>query len=171
MPHDILGYATVAYELYGQLGEAPGTVIAPAGQGSLLLGIGRGFEALRQAGVIEHIPALVGVQAAACAPLWAAFSGGPMGGDQIYEEKTLAEGVRTRNPVRSDELVQFVQSTQGRFVAVQEENILSGRDQLAHRGLFVEPTSAIVWNGLSQVVGQVPEPVVVILTGSGLKAT
>ncbi len=55
-------------------------------------------------------------------------------------------------------------------MAVEEKNILPGRDQLAHRGLFVEPTSAIVWDGLSQIVGQVPELIVVILTGSGLKA-
>ena len=73
MPHDIMGYATVAYELLEQLGEAPGTVITPVGQGSLLMGIGRGFETLQRVGLIECMPVLVGVQAAACAPLWAAF--------------------------------------------------------------------------------------------------
>jgi threonine synthase len=42
---------------------------------------------------------------------------------------------------------------------------------LARRGFYVEPTSAIVWNALAQVVGRVPEPLVVILTGCGLKST
>ena len=170
LPHGILGYATIAYELFDQLGEAPGTVIAPVGQGSLLLGIGRGFEALQNRGLIEKIPVLVGLQVAACAPLWAAFSAKHSQVKPFSESETLAEGVRTRNPIRGNALLQLVQSTQGRFVVVQEENILSGRDHLAHRGLFVEPTSAIVWDGLSQVVGQVPAPTVVILTGSGLKS-
>jgi len=32
LPHDVFGYATIAYELFDQLGEVPGTVIAPVGQ-------------------------------------------------------------------------------------------------------------------------------------------
>jgi len=46
---------------------------------------------------------------------------------------------------------------------------MSGRAELARRGLYVEPTSAVVWSGLAQVAGKVPEPIVVVLTGSGLK--
>jgi threonine synthase len=171
MPHDVLGYATIAYELFEQLGGVPGTVVAPAGQGSLLLGIGRGFDALRRADLISRVPVLVGVQAAACAPLWTAFNqGSTIRPDAIDEKETLAEGVRARNPVRGKIILELVRSTGGRFVVVEEQNILPGRDQLAYRGLFVEPTSAIVWNGLSQIIEEVPEPIVVILTGSGLKA-
>ena len=90
--------------------------------------------------------------------------------DQPFEGETLAEGVRSRRPIRLESLIQLVRSTRGRFVIVNEESILVGRDQLAFRGLFVEPTSAIVWDGLSQIIGQVPEPIVAILTGSGLKS-
>ena len=139
--------------------------------GSLLLGIGRGFVALQQAGLINRLPVLVGVQAAACAPLWAVSLHGGFGMQLVSEGETLAEGVRARYPLRGDALLNLVEATAGRFVAVEEAAILPGRDQLAHRGLFVEPTSAIVWDGLSQVVGQVPEPIVCILTGSGLKSS
>jgi threonine synthase len=52
---------------------------------------------------------------------------------------------------------------------VDEENILPARSDLAHRGIYVEPTSAIVWNALNQVIGKVPEPIVLIMSGSGLK--
>jgi len=111
------------------------------------------------------------VQAAACAPLWVAFNQDANGGiNRLNENETIAEGVRTRYPLRSDTIIDVVRSAMGRFVVVDEASILPGRDQLAYRGLFVEPTSAIVWDGLSQVVGQVPEPIVVILTGSGLKS-
>jgi threonine synthase len=170
MPQDIFGYATVAYELYQQLGQAPGTVIAPAGQGSLLLGVGQGFKALHKTGLIEDLPRLVGVQAAACAPLWAVYKYGHRGLGLVSEGETFAEGVRIRKPLRSDILIHLVESTGGRFVVVEEERIILGRDELARRGLFVEPTSAIVWNGLAQIIDQVPDPVVAILTGSGLKS-
>ena len=63
LPHGILGFATIAFEIVSQLGGTPGTVIAPTGQGSLLLGLGRGFNALFHAGVIDKLPKLIGVQA------------------------------------------------------------------------------------------------------------
>lgn len=171
LPQGILGYATVAYELFEQLGRVPGTVISPAGQGSLLLGVGVGFNALKQAGIINQLPVLVGVQAAACAPLWTAFRQGTNKiAEPVFEGDTLAEGVRTRNPLRSGSLLKLVYDTQGCFVVVDEDSITWGRDQLGRRGLFVEPTSAIVWSGLEQVIRDVPEPIVAILTGSGLKS-
>jgi threonine synthase len=60
------------------------------------------------------------------------------------------------------------------MIAVAEPEILLGRDELAHRGFYVETTSAIVWSALAQTIAlsrtdQFPEPVVVVLTGSGLK--
>jgi len=170
LPHGLAGYATIAYELYDQMGAAPGTVIAPAGQGNLLLAVGRGFQALLQAGLIETMPRLVGVQARACAPLWAVFQYGSAGLSWVTEGDTLAEGVRIKHPLRGDALLRLVTESQGGFVAVDEENILPGRDELARRGLYVEPTSAIVWSALSQVVENLPGPFTVVLTGSGFKA-
>jgi threonine synthase len=171
MPHGLSGYATVAYELFEQMDGAIGTVITPAGQGSLLMGMWRGFMALQRAGLLLNSPVMIGVQAAACPPLWAAFNKDELAFDQIIENETLAEGVRSQDPLRGEEIIQLVRSSQGYFVIVHEEDILPGRNQLAHRGLFVEPTSAIVWDGISQIVGQVPEPIVAILTGSGLKSS
>jgi threonine synthase len=170
LPFNIPGYATLAYELVNQVGEAPGAVICPVGQGGLLLGIGRGFQALRNAGVISALPLLVGVQAMACAPLWAIYRYGAEGLGWVSEGQTLAEGVRVRYPVRGDAVLKVVEESGGQFVAVEEANVLPGRDQLAARGFYVETTSAIVWDGLSQVVSELSEPVVVILTGSGFKS-
>jgi threonine synthase len=169
-PHDVLGYATIAYELLEQLGDFPGTVIAPTGQGSLLHGVGVGFDALYRAGYTSGRPVLVGVQSAACSPYWNAWIEGKTRVRKVKEGETIAEGVRSRAPVRAKSVLEAVISSAGRFVKVEEKNILPGRDQLANRGLFVEPTSAIIWDGLSQIVGQVPEPIVAILTGSGLKS-
>lgn len=170
LPFGLPGLATIAYELVEQLGGAPGSVIAPVGHGSLLLGIAKGFAALQGAGIIKNRPVLVGVQARACAPLWALATQGPAGLAWVSEGETRAEGVRVLNPLRGDELLAAVEASGGRFVAVEEEQILPARDALAHAGLFVEPTSAIVWAALQDLAEELPEPIVLILTGSGLKA-
>ena len=170
MPFGLSGYATIAYELLEQMGRVPAAVVAPVGQGNLLLAIGRGFEALQRAGMVDTLPALVGVQALACAPLWAVSQYGVAGMSWVAEGETLAEGVRIKHPLRGDALLQMVENSLGTFVAVDEPYILPGRDQLARLGFYVEPTSAIVWNALEQISGQVNGPMAVVLTGSGLKS-
>jgi threonine synthase len=171
LPQLLPGFATLAYELHDQLGRAPGTVIVPAGQGSLLLGIGRGFAALKAAGQIETLPRLVGVQAMACAPLWAVFRMGPAGYQWVTEGETAAEGVRVRYPIWGDAVIRAVSESGGTFVAVEEEHILPARDDLGRLGFYVEPTSAIVWEALRAVLPHAEDPIVVVLTGSGLKSS
>ena len=170
LPFGLPGIATIAYELVEQVGQMPGSVVAPVGHGGLLLGIAKGFEALASAGIIPAQPVLVGVQARACAPLWALATQGVAGLAWVTEGETAAEGVRVRQPMRGDALLAAVEASHGRFVAVEEEAILPARDALALTGLFVEPTSAIVWAALGEIAAELPEPIVLILTGSGLKA-
>ena len=146
-----------------------------AGQGGLLLGIAHGFTGLHAAGVIERLPRRVGVQALACAPLWAAFTMGAAGLQWVTESQTIAEGVRIRNPVRGDQVLRAVAASGGWMSAVEEDRIPSARAALARRGFYVEPTAAIVWDALRQL-HETPAgaesngPVVVVLTGSGLKS-
>jgi len=170
LPFNIPGYATAAYEIYEQLGRMPGAVILPVGQGGLLLGLWRGFEAIRQTGLAMDLPRMVGVQARACAPLWARFKAGREGLGFVVENPTLAEGVRVRNPIRGDAILRAVAASRGSICAVDEESILTGQEELIERDLYVEPTSAIVWDGLAQMIPELPDPVVVILTGSGYKS-
>ncbi|MDX1437054.1 MAG: pyridoxal-phosphate dependent enzyme, partial [Anaerolineales bacterium] len=169
-PFGLMGMATIAYEIVAALGSAPGTLVTPVGQGSLLLGAWRGFKALYRAGVIRDLPRLVGVQAAACAPIWAVFTAGAAGLSWVTERETAAEGVRIKNPIRGDLILQAVQESHGTMVAVEEKEIQPGRDALAGLGYCVEPTSAIVWDGLNQVLKSAADPVVVMLTGSGYKS-
>jgi threonine synthase len=169
LPFNLPGYATLAYELVAQLGCAPGSVIVPAGQGGLLLGAYRGFQALKNAGSIANMPQMFGVQARACAPLWALATYGPAGLGWVSDVPTLAEGIRVRLPIRGDAVLQAVADSGGGFLAVDEGEILPGRDALARLGMYVEPTSAVVWSALAQINQHLPEPVVVVLTGSGFK--
>lgn len=170
MPHGLAGMATVAFEIVEALGSAPGSVVIPVGQGSLLLGLYEGFRAMTRVGVVGSQPVLVGVQAAACAPLYAVNTGGAAALGWVQEGETLAEGIRIIQPVRGDAVLQAVESTGGRFIAVDEPAILEGRKALGQRGFYVEHTSAVVWPALLQEISALPEPVVVILTGIGHKS-
>ena len=89
--------------------------------------------------------------------------------EQVQEGETIAEGIRIAKPLRGDQVIDAVQKSGGTVLAVQEEDILPGRDELARRGMHVEPTSAVVWPALINHLEQLREPVVVVLTGSGLK--
>ncbi len=170
LPYNLPGYATCALEVVEQLSRAPGSLMVPAGQGGLLLGIFRGFDALYRAGLIERVPAIFGVQAAACAPLAALFDMGMMGLTFVTEGATIAEGVRVRSPLRAKAVIDAVRETGGRMLSVDEAAILPGRDALARLGFYVEPSSALVWQALLDLAGQMAQPVVVVLTGSGYKA-
>jgi threonine synthase len=169
LPFNLPGYATISYEIVEQLGKMPGAVIVPAGQGGLLLGLARGFDALRIGNLKEIGPMIIGVQAAACAPLAIALKNGTNEPGVLEEHTTLAEGVRTSDPLRKDAVLEAVRTSGGTIFITEEEEILPGRDELSKLGLYVEPTSAIVWAALAKMVNKLPDPIVVILTGSGLK--
>jgi threonine synthase len=169
LPQGLAGMATIAFEIVEALDQSPGAFLCPVGQGSLLLGAWYGFQALKVAGVIEEMPRMIGVQARACAPLWAVHTSGAAGLSWTQEGATIAEGIRILHPQRGDAVLQAVESSGGRFLAVEEDEIVQGRQALGRLGLFVEPTSAVVWPALQASLRELPDPVVVILTGSGLK--
>jgi threonine synthase len=169
-PLGLAGNATVAYELWEQLGQAPARVVLPVGHGTLLLGLHRGFRALRQAGLIGRLPQLVGVQAMACAPLWAVQRYGREGLAWATEGETAAEGIRVIRPVRGDAVLAAVRESGGTILAVEEPALLAGHNALARMGFYVEVTSAVVVGALAQLETEGAQgATVVILTGSGLK--
>jgi threonine synthase len=171
LPFNGPGYATAAYEIYEQLGEKmPGAVIVPAGQGGFLLGLMFGFNQLRIAtNSFLPLPIMIGVQISTCSPLLELFVNGKINPGKRKSKSTLAEGVNVQNPVRGNEVIKTIKSSRGRIYAVTEKTILPGLNSLAHLGFYIEPTSAIVWPILEQHIDDLPDPIVVILTGSGFK--
>lgn len=165
------GTKTIAFELWEQLGHrAPDWVVSPVGHGTLLLGLWLGFRELRQAGAISRLPRLVAVQSRACAPL-----AGPVLGLGEGDGDTVAEGIRIRRPVRSEEIHRAVGETSGSFAVVSDPEIESARARLAREGLFVEPTAAVApaaaWRLAETGAFASGDTVVVPLTGHGLKTS
>ena len=124
---------------------------------------------MAERGVISAAPRFVGVQARACAPIWATFAYGMDGLRWVTEAQTVAEGIRVRHPLRGDVVLRSVEASGGLFLAVDEADIISARDLMARRGFYVEATSAVVVKAFEQVASQMPGPFVLVLTGAGLK--
>jgi threonine synthase len=164
------GTKTFAFEVWEQLGwQVPDSVVLPAGNGTLLLGVYKGFSELLQAGEIAKTPKIIGIQAGNCAPLYHQFWQRP----SPTWQSTLAEGIAIAQPYRAQEMIDAIQKTGGTFLIVNEQSIQSELFTLAKQGFYVEPTSACVVAGLKQYAQSLtlPEKIVSVLTGSGLKAT
>ncbi|MGH7398280.1 MAG: threonine synthase [Candidatus Rokuibacteriota bacterium] len=175
-PFFVEGVKTLAYELWEQAGfRAPDNVVVPLGYGSNVLGAERGFDELLRAGEIARRPRLFGVQAARCAPYVAAFRAGVEHLVAAEIAPTVAEGIATPRPTRVAEVLRAVRGTGGTIVAVEEAEIVQALRDLARRGLYVEPTSAVAAAGLSRLLSagviRPQEQTVLVLTGSGLKAS
>jgi len=168
------GTKTWAFEVVEQLGwQAPDTVILPAGNGTLVIGAAIGFRELLAAGIIRHMPRLVAVQAAGCAPLALAARMGLSALPAIEKQDTLAEGIAIALPVRGMEIVAAVQASGGEFLTVSEAEIGESLRKMVRQGFYIEPTSAATTAGVAQYVRRAPrdERIVSVFTGHGLKAT
>ncbi|MGB8253237.1 MAG: pyridoxal-phosphate dependent enzyme, partial [Anaerolineaceae bacterium] len=121
---------------------------------------------LQAAALIDKIPAMVAVQSAACAPIWAAFHNKSL---PVSESSTLAEGVKVLRPVRATALLNELNRERDQVLAFDDDQLMAARSDLARRGIDIEPTSALVWCALTKSDKKLPEPIVLVLTGSGLK--
>ncbi len=166
------GVQTLLWEVFEELGgRLPETVLVPAGNGTLLLGVAHGAEALLRAGAIARRPAIVGVQARACAPLVRAFETGAAPAP-CAAGPTLADGIAIGAPARASEILRAVRTSKGRMVAVGEGALVAAQAELQKLGFAVEPTSAVALAGLRALEAQGldpgPEPLIP-LTGAARK--
>ncbi len=173
------GTKTYVFEIFDALdGHLPDTLVLPVGNGTLVLGAHIACRELLDQGLIDRLPRLVGVQAAACAPLTAgpvppvegtapasAVVDGP-GFDSALSRRvvdtatrqcsTIAEGIAIADPARRDQILVAVAESGGEIVAVSENEIRRAQQDLAGQGFYVEPTSAVCWAAVR--VGLVPAP-------------
>ena len=166
LPFGLAGIATISLEIYEQLGELPGTVVAPVVHGSLFWGIQLCLQALQQQRDLHQEVKMVGVQPARCAPLVAFWKGQPF---EVGTQPSLAEGTQILAPVHGEKILNSLQRGKDELVSIEEEDILPAFYSLAKMGFYVEPTSALVWAAFQKFGSHWLEPIVLILTGSGLK--
>ncbi|MBN8907046.1 MAG: pyridoxal-phosphate dependent enzyme, partial [Rhodospirillales bacterium] len=175
-PFFLQGTKTLAYELWEDLGfRAPDNVIVPCGAGSNVLGCEIGFAELLRAGAIAHMPRMFAVQPAHCGPIAAAFLAGSEDPVDTPIQPTIAEGTAIAQPIRLSEVLGTLRETRGGAVMLTEAEIEAALFGLARIGVYVEPTAAQPAGALAKLletgVVRPDQTTVLVLTGSGLKAT
>jgi threonine synthase len=175
-PFFLQGTKTLAYELWEDLNfQAPDNIITPCGAGSNVLGCAIGFSELLRSGQIAKLPRIFAVQPAHCGPIAASFLAGTDQEVATTVQPTMAEGTAIAKPIRRPEVIAALRASQGGAVLVSEERIQTALFELARTGVYVEPTSAQVVAGLGSLLEQgtigANETTVLVMTGSGLKAT
>ena len=175
-PYFLEGVKTIAYEIVEQLhGIFPNNVICPVGFGSIYLGLYYGFRELYARGELDFMPRLLGVQPETCCPIYNAYCDDASTITRMQQTgKTLAEGITAELPIRGKQILSAILNTNGAFTTVNDEDIKAGMKRLASKGIYVEPTSAVVVKAYEKFkeagVIQEEDFTVSILTGSGLKA-
>ena len=172
-PFRLEGQKTIAYEVFDQLKRVPDNIVLPVGNAGNISAIWKGFCELYEAGIIERLPKMYGIQAEGAAPLARAWKEGreymP-----VEQPETVATAIRIGAPVNWIKAWRAVKDSGGVFEIVSDSEIINAQRTLASReGIFVEPASASSLAGLIKlrnrgIIGE-NESTVLITTGHGLK--
>lgn len=196
-PLRLEGQKTIAFEIVEQLaamGEAPPAVVAlPVGNAGNITAAWMGFRLWHEAGLLDALPRMVGVQAEGAAPL--------VHGRPVDRPETVASAIRIGQPASAEGARRAVSESGGRFLAVSDDEILAAQGLIARAtGVFCEPASAASVAGILKLAaagqlepllragepggsgnwsdgarsgrdGPAGGPIVCVLTGNGLKDT
>jgi threonine synthase len=165
-PHRLEGQKTAAFELVDELGRAPDWLCLPVGNAGNITAYWKGFVEYHLAGKVDALPQLLGVQAEGAAPL--------VLGHAVDKPETVATAIRIGRPARGEEALQAAEESDGRIIAVSDDDILAMQRRLASEGVWCEPASAAGAAGLRKEVqagrlGVRGRTVVCVVTGHGLK--
>jgi threonine synthase len=160
-PFRIEGQKTAAFEICDDLNSAPDWLCLPVGNAGNITSYWSGFKQYE-----EGLPQVLGVQAAGAAPL--------VLGHPVAKPETIATAIRIGKPARGEQALSAAEESNGKIIAVTDEEILLAQKILAGEGIWVEPASAAGLAGLiietaRRSINVKGKRVVVVCTGHGLK--
>jgi threonine synthase len=150
-------------------------VILPVGNAGNISAIWKGFNELKELGMITMLPQMIGIQAEGAAPIANAVKMGKETVEPLANPETIATAIRIGAPVNWKKAVKAIKGSGGLAETVSDREIIEAQKLLASQeGIFVEPASAASIAGLKKLVlsGEIDldEKIVCITTGHGLKA-
>jgi len=165
-PYRIEGQKTSAFEICDVLESAPDWLCLPVGNAGNITSYWAGFKQYNEL-KSTGLPQVMGAQAAGSAPL--------VLGHSVEHPETVATAIRIGKPARGEQALQAAEESNGKIIAVTDEQILDMQKALAQlEGIWVEPASATGLAGLAQEIasGKLDvkgKRIVAVCTGHGLK--
>jgi threonine synthase len=167
-PYRIEGQKTAAFEICDDLGDAPTYHAIPVGNAGNITAYWKGYREYKEAGRSEHLPKMLGFQAAGAAPI--------VLGHPVEKPETIATAIRIGNPASWKGAVAARDESGGLIDSVTDDEISWAYRFIAEsEGVFAEPASAAAVAGVVKLTkknyfeDREGTQIVCTLTGSGLK--
>lgn len=175
-PFRVLGSRTISYEIWEQTGGTmPDWVVVPVSAGGNVRGIVQGFFDLIKVGLMDRMPRFLIVQAQGCCPIVSAFEDGAERIRRFDSPHTVAHAIENPFPPSGNQVLRLVRKHGWSCKAVSDDLIIEAQRDLASRGIFVQPASAVALAGLRKAVSdgtvEQRQSAIMVLTGAGLKYT
>jgi threonine synthase len=166
---------TISYEVFEQWG-IPDLFIVSMGSGGTIYSIWKGFKELKQMGITNSLPKMVGVQPEGSASIVKTILEGQADIVEISKPSTHALAVLVSKPLQGKLAIKSIKESNGIALTVSDSEIFAAELQIAKlEGMFAEPASSATIAALKKLIeiGKVSseDTVVCLITGSGLKAT
>ncbi len=174
-PYRSEGDKTTAFEIFAELHYIPDWIVVPVGNGSNLAGIWKGFKEMRDLGVANDTPRMLGVQIYNADPVSEAWRTGKDMSVRIENPAdSIAEGIVAKDSYDAPRALRALKESGGMMASVTDGETLDELFACTRReGILVEPTSATVLAAGKEMreSGKIDheDRVVFVLTGSGLK--
>lgn len=174
-PFRLEGQKSIGFEIVDDLGwKSPDRIILPVGNAGNISAIWKGIKEFHEAGFVEDLPMMTGIQAEGAAPIVRAIRENKKDIIPFENPETVATAIRIGAPVSAKKALAAIYESNGCAETVTDEEILSAQKLLARtEGIGVEPASAASIAGLMKLVesGEIDknEQIVCIVTGHLLK--
>lgn len=174
-PFRLEGQKSIGFEILDDLGwKSPDRIILPVGNAGNISAIWKGISEFHEAGFIEDLPMMTGIQAEGAAPIANAVHKGKNSIEPVNNPETIATAIRIGAPVSAQKALNAIYESNGFAETVTDNEILNAQKLLARtEGIGVEPASAASIAGLLKLIksGYIDkgEQIVCIVTGHLLK--
>jgi threonine synthase len=163
---------TVAFELAEQLEwRSPDWFIQAVSGGMGPIGVVKGFEEMRELGLVDKVPSIGLAQTAGCAPMVQAFKSGQAIATPVNHPQTLITTLATGNPGRAYQLLwENIEKYGGTMEACTDQEAFETMQLLAQtEGISVEPAAAVAFASLFKMVrsGAIKPNDLVVVNASG----
>jgi len=166
------GIRTLAYEIAEQFDwHPPERIYLPVSAGTLLLGVINGFSHLVDSNVTETMPKIIACQTRQVSPLYHQIKN--LSYTPPEKMTSIADALVSTSPPLLSLMTKSLSEVKGDASIVDENEIFDAFIELAKKGFFVEPSSAVAYAAYKKQVknreASKSEKIAIILTGSGLK--
>ena len=164
------GEKSIGFEITDQLNwHVPDFIVCPMGNGTMIYSVWDAFNDLKQVGLIDKLPKMVGIQSAGCSPIVTAWKN-DLDIVPVKKPKTVASAIECGDPLDGIKALEALHKSKGFAETVTDKEILEMKKELGRKeGIFAETAGAVSLAGAIKLKNRLHGTIVCVVTGNGLK--